>query len=198
VKLGLREKGVFRRLSEPRRGDATEWWRKVRTGELGSVHSLPNIISMIKWDRQIVRMGQQCTKLPSVKQEGTIPFGKSQVCTGGPQWILIYSNGLEGRELDYRTVLALLIFWISHNTRHVLQTRWILKAWPLFYFIFLWRYSPKSGPRCLVFTPVITALNIHDTKWACFFTVDPHLMTDSLISASDSQQSKQAGNQLTH
>jgi hypothetical protein len=58
-------------------------WRKVRTAELDSVHSLPNIISMIisrakKRDRQIVRIGQQCTKLPSDKQEGKIPFGKPQ------------------------------------------------------------------------------------------------------------------------
>jgi len=95
VELGLGENGVLRILSEPRRGDATEWWRKVRTGELDSIHSLANIISMIKsgakkWEWQIVRMGEQCTKLPSDKQEGKMSFEKNSACTGGLQWNLAF------------------------------------------------------------------------------------------------------------
>ena len=84
--------------------------------------------------------------------------------------MLIYRNVLKGRELDYRTALALgVFFFFSFHKTHGMSYKRAKYLQHDNYFIFLWRYGPKSDPRCLVFTPVITALNTRDTKLVCFY-----------------------------
>jgi hypothetical protein len=61
-RLRVFENRVLRRIFEPKRGEATGEWRRLRSEELNDLHSSPNIIRVIKsrrmrWAGYVARVG---------------------------------------------------------------------------------------------------------------------------------------------
>ena len=56
---------MLRRISGPKRDDATSEWRKLHNEELNDLFSSPNIVRVIKsrrmkWAGHVARMGENC------------------------------------------------------------------------------------------------------------------------------------------
>jgi hypothetical protein len=50
-RLRMFENTVLRRVFGPRRDEVTGEWRKLHNEELNDLHSLPNIVRVVKWRR---------------------------------------------------------------------------------------------------------------------------------------------------
>ena len=62
-RLRVFENRVLRRVFGPKRDEVTGEWRKLHNEELSDMHSLPNILRVVKsrrmrWARNVVRMGE--------------------------------------------------------------------------------------------------------------------------------------------
>ena len=63
-RLRVFENRVLRRISGPKRHEATRKWRRLHNEELCALYSLPNVIRVIKsrrlrWTRHLARMGER-------------------------------------------------------------------------------------------------------------------------------------------
>ena len=61
-RLGVFENRVLRRVFGPKRDEVTGEWRKLHNEELSDLHSLPNIVRVVKsrrmrWAGHVARMG---------------------------------------------------------------------------------------------------------------------------------------------
>ena len=76
------ENRVLRRVSGPKRDEVTGEWRKLHNEELSALHSLPNIVRVVKsrrmrWVGHVARMGGKGVYRVLVgKPEGKIPLGR--------------------------------------------------------------------------------------------------------------------------
>jgi hypothetical protein len=64
-RLRIFENSVLRRISGPKKNEITGGWRKLPNEELHNLHSLPNVITMIKsgkmrWAGHVACMGKKC------------------------------------------------------------------------------------------------------------------------------------------
>ena len=65
-RLRVFENSVWRRVFGPKRDEVTGEWRKLHSGELSVLYSLPNIVQVVKsrrmrWAGYVARMGEGCT-----------------------------------------------------------------------------------------------------------------------------------------
>ena len=73
---------MLRRVSGPKRDEVTGEWRKLHNEELSALHSLPNIVRVVKsrrmrWVGHVARMGVKGVYRVLVgKPEGKIPLGR--------------------------------------------------------------------------------------------------------------------------
>jgi hypothetical protein len=77
------ENRVFRRVYGPKRDEVTAEWRKLHNEELSDLHSLPNIVRVVKsrrmrWAGHVARMGQRkgVRRVLVGKPEGKRPLGR--------------------------------------------------------------------------------------------------------------------------
>ena len=82
---GLRvfEKRVLRRIFGPKRDEVTGEWRKLHNMELNDLHSLPNIVRVMKsikmkWLGHVARIGESrdVCRILVRKPEGKVPLGR--------------------------------------------------------------------------------------------------------------------------
>jgi hypothetical protein len=82
-RLRVFENRVLRGVFEPRRDEVTGEWRKLHNDELNDLHSLPNIVRVVKsrrmrWAGHVARMGEERVvhRVLVRKPEGKRPLGR--------------------------------------------------------------------------------------------------------------------------
>ena len=82
-RLSVFENRVLRRVLGPKRDEVTGEWRKLHNGELSDLHSLPNIVRMVKsrrmrWAGHVARMedGRGVQRVLLGKPAGKRPLGR--------------------------------------------------------------------------------------------------------------------------
>jgi hypothetical protein len=66
-RLRVFQNRVLRGIFGPERDEVTGEWRKLHNEELNDLHSLPNIVRVVKsrrmrWAGHVARMGKECTE----------------------------------------------------------------------------------------------------------------------------------------
>ena len=76
---------MLRKLFGPKRDEVTGEWRKLHNDELSDLHSLPNIVRVVKWRRMrwarhVARMGEGrgVHRVLVGKPEGKRPLGRTR------------------------------------------------------------------------------------------------------------------------
>ena len=82
-RLGVFENRVLRRVFGPKRDEVTGEWRKLHNEELSDLHSLPNIVRVVKsrrmrWAGHVARMGEGrgVYRVLVGRPEGKRPLGR--------------------------------------------------------------------------------------------------------------------------